>query len=698
MNKKDIRHIGKRGCFQQDIADCGVACIVTIMRHYGADISLEYGRELSGTNAQGTTMYGLLLACQKMGFETGGYEMDFDTLCQQSKPIIVHTLLPNGLQHFMVFCGTEKNNVKVFDPARGLVNLSVDEFQKIWTKKCLMVETTAKTQKKSKSINRILQFLISTVKGNPVVFIGLIVISVMIAMFGMATSVFFQKLIDEYLPQNILKTVMLGIGVVIFLSLIKVALTAIKQLLVIQQYKEIQESLVERFLKKLMSLKISFFESRKIGDLAARLNDIRRIQGMVNYVIGGNTVIDIFVVLIGTCLIGYYAWQMAVIMVLTFIVTFFYMIKNNRIIIARQREVMASYSNLESKFINTIRNVRPIKIANMEKSAVDTNNLLFRNYTERSLIADKLQIRLSMFYGFVNVALLCATMVVCALLYNNEQLSIGQFIAISSIVSLVSPSIVSLSLLPVSYNEAKTAFDRFFGTVDLPSEETEGICCPPIRSIELNDLTFGFIGRKTVVNGLSAKFSLGKINCLVGKSGKGKSTICKLLEKSYKAEDSYITVNGDIPINSIDTTEYRRHIGIVQQNIQLHEGTVLSNICVGMQGDPKSVYQYTYEVLSKYGLLPYLNALPNGMATIVGEAGVELSGGEKQLVSLAHLLVKNPEVYILDEPTSAMDMELQELIWNILSNICNDHLLIVVTHQSSLLEKYNQSINLSKIE
>lgn len=250
---------------------------------------------------------------------------------------------------------------------------------------------------------------------------------------------------------------------------------------------------------------------------------------------------------------------------------------------------MHGVSNLESKFINTIRNVRPIKIANLEKSAVDANNLLFRNYTERSLIADKLQIRLSMFYGFVNVALLCATMVVCALLYNNGQLSIGQFIAITSIVSLVSPSMVSLSLLPVSYNEAKTAFDRFFGTVDLPSEEIEVSHCPRINSIELNKLTFGFIGRKVILNGLSAKFSMGKINCLVGKSGKGKSTICKLLEKSYKAEDGSITVNGDIAINSIDTQEYRSHIGIVQQNIQLHEGTVLSNICAGMQGTPQSL-------------------------------------------------------------------------------------------------------------
>ena len=117
MKNREIRRLCRVGCFQQDMSDCGVACLVTLMRYFGTNISLEYGRELSGTNAQGTTMYGLLLASQSMGFKAEGYEMDMEHLSAQTNPVIVHVVLPNGLMHFMVFYKSSKGKVVIFDPA-----------------------------------------------------------------------------------------------------------------------------------------------------------------------------------------------------------------------------------------------------------------------------------------------------------------------------------------------------------------------------------------------------------------------------------------------------------------------------------------------------------------------------------------------------------------------------------------------------
>ena len=694
MTKNEIRKINLFGCFQQDIADCGVACLVTVMRHYGVDISLEYGRDLCGTNAQGTTMMGLFIAAQKMGFEPGGYETDFETLSQQTKPIIVHTILANRLQHYMVFCGLKKNNVIVFDPFRGISEIPFEDFNSIWSKKCLVISPKEHNVESIKKENKIIEFLRDTIKENKVVFTGLIIISLAIALIGMASSVLFQKLIDDYLPQNMSSKVLAGIGIVFILSVIKVVISAVKQTLVVIQYKEIQENLVGRFFKKLFSLKLSFFESRKIGDLAARLGDIRRIQGIINYVIGGNTVIDIFIVIVGTSFVGYYAWQMPILLLMTLVITLLYMIKNNRSIITKQREVMGSYSTLESFFINSIKNMRVIKVGNMAKNYIDSNNMLYRNYTERNLSSDKLQIKLSLFYGFINVGLLLITMLVCAYLYNDSRISIGEFIAISSIVSIVSPSIINLSLLPISYNEAKTAFDRFFGTIDLPGEDIVGCECPNIQSIRVDNLTFGYIGRKVIIDKFSAYLERGKINIIIGKSGSGKSTICKLLEKSYSINhDETILVNDIMPLNSINKEEYRDHIGIMPQTIQMFEGSIIENICQGMQGEPQVVYQRAYQTLEHYGLLPYFNDMPYGLMTIVGESGIELSGGEKQLVAFGRILVKNPDVFILDEPTASMDEGLRELIWKIIASLCDDHLMIVVTHQKNIFKNNSQKVN-----
>ena len=261
-------------------------------------------------------------------------------------------------------------------------------------------------------------------------------------------------------------------------------------------------------------------------------------------------------------------------------------------------------------------------------------------------------------------------------------------------ISIISPSIANLSLLPISFNDAKVAFDRFFDTVDLPGESQDGSECPAIRSITISNLSYAYIGRKAIINNLSASFCVGKINCIIGKSGSGKSTFCKLLDKSYHtADDSSLLINNEIPLNSIRLSDYRRHVGVVPQDILMTEGTVLQNICAGLDGAMQDVLSRAVGVFQSHGLIPYLMALPNGLNTVVGEAGVSLSGGELQLVAFSRLLVHNPDVFILDEPTSAMDPQLRDHIWNLLCTLCNSHLVIVVTHQDAMLQKFSDHVN-----
>lgn len=694
MKNSEIRRLCRVGCFQQDMSDCGVACLVTLMRYFGTNISLEYGRELSGTNAQGTTMYGLLLASQSMGFKAEGYEMDMEHLSAQTNPVIVHVVLPNGLMHFMVFCKSSKGKVVIFDPARGESVMTSEEFEKIWTKKALFVCPTTEQKQKIKGENRILGFFASTSRNNKAVFCSLVLLSLIVAAMGMATSLFFQKLIDDFLPNETIGIVLCGVAIVTLLTLVKVGLSSIKQLLVVKQYKGIQQELVSQFLHKLFSLKMSFFESRKIGDLSARLSDIRRIQGIVSYVIGGNVFVDVFVVIVGMCFTGYYVWPIPFVVMVVLLVSVYYIYRSNNTIITRQREMMASYSKLESNFINTVKNVRMIKVNNMSDNVAMINSQYYGQYVDKTYASDCLQIKLSLFYGVVSAVLLCGTMLVCSVMYfNGNHITIGQFIAVTSIISIIAPSIINLSLLSISYNDAKIAFDRFFSTIDLPSEKAEGEPCPDVESIVVKELSFAYIGRRKIIDKFSASFEKGRINCIVGRSGSGKSTLCKLLEKSYAASDDSILINNAIPLNSVSVTDYRKHIGIISQNIEMCEGTVLENICMGMTGDLQEIYQRVLQTCQTYGLMPYFSMLSDGLGTVVGEAGVSLSGGEKQLVALTRLLVRNPEVLILDEPTSAMDTQLHNRVWNILSEISKTHLVIVVTQQAALLDNYSDRIN-----
>jgi ATP-binding cassette subfamily B protein len=179
---------------------------------------------------------------------------------------------------------------------------------------------------------------------------------------------------------------------------------------------------------------------------------------------------------------------------------------------------------------------------------------------------------------------------------------------------------------------------------------------------------------------------------LLGKSGSGKSTLCKLLEKSYLSPAGSILVDGK-DLNAINTEQYRSKIGIVPQNIQMFEGSVLDNICIGIKGNPQDIYNKVMMVCTKYQLMEYMQGLPNSLMTIVGEAGVELSGGEKQFVNFIRVLVQNPQIMILDEPTSAMDIALRERIWQIIVSLCSEKIVIVVTHQNNILDKLADKLN-----
>ncbi len=242
-----------------------------------------------------------------------------------------------------------------------------------------------------------------------------------------------------------------------------------------------------------------------------------------------------------------------------------------------------------------------------------------------------------------------------------------------------------LVLTNVQIQEARVAFNRMYEFAGLESEnsgetKSENNELPQINSIKVKDLTFRFAGKKVLLENVNLALQKGKVTVLMGEVGSGKSVLLRLLQKFRSYESGQIVINDTLNLTEINAKRWRSKLGVVPQEIKLFSGTLLDNITLGnfVEEAEKAV-----EFCKAFGFDSYFENLPQNYLTVVGEEGVNLSGGQRQLVGLARALYNNPDVLLLDEPTSAMDTITEGFIIDLLKGLKKDKIILMVTHRQN---------------
>ncbi|NDV83402.1 peptidase domain-containing ABC transporter [Bacteroides sp. 51] len=688
----NIDYINKVKIMQQDTSDCGVACLLTLIRFHGGAITLERLRELSGTTKQGTTLLGLYQAAISVELHAEGCEADIQSLIEHAKPIILHVELENGLEHFIINFGYEDNHFVIFDPAKGLCRYTINDLNKIWKSRvCLIILPTDDFyNKKNISKDKKKWFFHLIHKDYPVLGIS-IVIGLIISILGIAIAVFTQKLVDEIIPNKSIDLLYIGMILLFLLLFFRLGLIALRQYLLYTQSRNFNNRIISFFYNKLLRLPKSFFDTRKTGDLVARLNDTRRIQQVIT-VLSGDFIINILASIITIAALFYYSWVIGLAL-LCITPTIILLVNSfNKPIINAQREVMAWYANSESNFINTMQGIDTVKSHNKQNEFGKLNKLIYNSFQDRIFNLGKISIKLSFISGAISTMIITLSIAYGAYQVFNNTIKLGEFMAIINLVVSIMPSIVSLALITIQLNEAKVAFNRMFEFTSIKPENDKGLTLnSPVKSINICNLDFRFTGNKRVLNNVFLSFEVGEMSFIIGESGCGKTTLCHILEKFYSPESGNIIINSNINLESIAIKSWREQIGIMPQEIYFFNGTVLDNICLGLNKiSPETVI----ETCEHYGLGKYISQLPQSYATKIGEDGINLSGGQKQLIALARILVMDPRIILLDEPTSSMDRQCEKFTLELLSAIKKTKIIIVVSHRLHVVKKYADKIYL----
>lgn len=669
---------------------CGLACLSAVTNYYDGPISQEKLREISGTTLNGTTLLGLFQASKQIGFEANGYEADIDNLKKLDSPVILHVVMDGNRQHFIVSYGYSDGKFVVGDPAWGITSYSEDELAAIWQSRTLLsLRPTEKFRTSGIDKQSQWEWFKAIIREDLPILSVAALIGTAMAVLGLSTAIFSQKLIDDFLPNRETEKIFVGFAALFVLLVARAALGYIRGIFMVRQGRDLNVRIVKSFIDKIVHLPMAFFKGFSTGDLIARMNDSMRIRSTVALVTG-DILINSLVVLISSVYVFTLSMEVGLLSLSSVAVFVLIAWRFHPQILANQKLVMAAHATNESQYIDALTGIATIKSYNRERVYGDRINAVYDAYQTKGFDLAMLGNRFGFFTQLLVGVYITLIFGLGIWYVLEERLQLGELMALISIGGSIIPSLAGLMIANIQIQEAKVAFGRLYEVSFIDNEkQQESIPTPAYalngdqhKLLAVKELTFRYPGRRPLLNKLDLEFTAAETVSLFGEIGSGKSTLVDILQGFYQPEEGTLLLNGQSPA-AMGLAQWRKGIAVVSQFEKIFNATVLDNICLS---NDLNELEKCVQFLASAGMEPFFAKLPQGYLTLCGEEGAALSGGQKQLVTIARALYKQPALIVLDESTSAMDFDTEREVLQILKRYCMEHTtgLLMVTHRIGL--------------
>ena len=677
---------------QQSSSDCGVACIAMIGRYWGKQFSINTLRNLAGVGRSGVSLKALASTAEGLGFHATPVRASLNRLESRTTPWIAHW---QG-DHYVVVYRVKGERVLVADPAVGRRSLSRQEFSQGWTGYALLLDPTpqlAEAKSEKSSLGRFWRVLLPyrSVLGQ------IILVSVLLQIFGLVTPLFTQVILDRVVVQKSLVTLhVFAIGLLLF-GIWRVGLVAIRQYLLDYFSNRLELTLISGFISHALRLPLKFFESRQVGDIITRVQENQKIQMFLTRQAVA-TWLDALMIFVYLGLMIYYNWKLTLlvigiippIVILTLIAT--------PIMQRLSREIFNQEAAENSSLVEMLTGVETVKTAAAERDLrwrweellTSTLNVQFRG--------QKLSNKLEATSGLINTLGSTLLLWYGATLVIQGQLTIGQFVAFNMLIGNVIEPILALVGLWYELQEVLISVERLDDVFSAQPEENPQkplLVLPQLRGeVQFENVTFRYDPeeeRNTLQN-INFVVKPGQTVAIVGRSGSGKSTLVSLLQGLYHPNKGRIWVDGH-DIRHTSPQSLRSQLGVVSQECFLFSGTILENITLYR---PEFTLEQAIEVAKLAEAHAFIQDLPLGYNTKVGERGSTLSGGQRQRIAIARALLGNPRILILDEATSSLDTESERRFQQNLARISRDRTTFIIAHRLSTVRHTDCVLVLNK--
>ena len=447
--------------------------------------------------------------------------------------------------------------------------------------------------------------------------------------------------------------------------------------------QDIEHSLRTDTFNNVLGLDLAFFENKSSGRLMAILNDdVNQLETFLDN--GANRLVQTAttVVVIG----GTFLYISPLVAVFAFIpipIIIFGSLKFTSRIAERYSKIRNDIENLNANLSNSITGILTVKSFNREKKESERITRSSREVKSANYHAIKLSaafipiIRIAILFGFT------ATLLIGGFLALDGEIKVATYSVMLFITQRLLWPLTELGVIFDAYQKAMASFRRIVNLKNTKATIENGTnkIVNFKDKIQISNLYFEYVENFPVLNDISINIKKGETSAIVGSTGSGKSTLIKLLLRLYDSTSGEIIFDND-DIKNLEINSLRNKIGLVSQDIFLFEGTVFENIAYGnLNASDEEVWEAAR--LSESD--KFINLLPKKEKTIVGERGQKLSGGQRQRISIARAILKNPEILILDEATSAVDNETEAAIQRSINTLKKGRTVIAIAHRLSTI-------------
>jgi ATP-binding cassette, subfamily B, bacterial len=651
--------------------DCGPTCLRMVAKHYGKNVNIQYLREKCQINKEGVSLKGISKAADSLGFRSLGVKVTFEQLQEAPLPCIVHW----DQNHFVVVYDIKqkgkKTNVYVANPGTDNEVYSRAEFEEHWISIdekegiALLLETTPKFAEfenhdslEALSFKRMGTYLVKYKALISQLFIGLLAGTLISMILPFLT----QSVVDTGIQTKNLNFIYLVFIAQLMLFFGRTGLEFIRSWLLLHISMRLNLTIISDFLIKLLSLPPSFFDTKMTGDILQRIDDHHEIESFLSSTTL-SFVFNFFTFIVFGFVLAYYDIKIFAIYIVSGLMYVFWVrffLKRRRTI--NQTKFTYSAQN-QSKIIQMISGVQDIKLTNSEQDKRwEWENLQIKIFrlNLKNLALEQFQSSGALLINEgknILIAFIAAKEVI------EGNLTLGGMMALQYIVGQLNGPIDSLVGFIQHYQDAKISLERLNEIHTLKDEEpfensfiqnfnTEG-------DISIENMDFAYPGiEKPTLKNINMHIPAGKVTAIVGSSGSGKTTLLKLLLRFYEPSSGKISV-GDSNLSNILPSAWRQECGTVMQEGYIFSDSIAKNIAVGVE---KIDHERLFHAVRVANITPFIEQLPMGYNTKIGDEGIGVSQGQKQRILIARAVYKNPSFIFFDEATNALDANNERVI------------------------------------
>lgn len=694
---------------QHDAMDCGPTCLRMIAAFYGRHYSLERLRQKSRITKEGVSLLGVSEAAESLGFRTMGVSISFEQLCEAPLPCIVFW----NQQHFVVVYDIKKHKngftVYVADPAGERLKYTQDEFCRNWISTedegvphgiALLLEPSpefysyeGETEQRTG-----FRFLFSYLRPYKKMVVQLILGLILGSLLLLILPFLSQAVVDIGISTYNLNFVYLVLAAQLVLTFSNATVQFIRGWILLHLGSRINIALISDYLIKLTRMPMGYFDTKMVGDILQRINDHTRIQ---DYLTNSslNVLFSFFNIVILGLVLAFYNLKIFAIFIigslLYFLWVWLFMKKRAEL----DHKNFAQQSANQSTVIQLITGMQEIKLNACEQQkrwgweAIQAR--LFR-IRVKGMALSQYQDSGAIFINQTKNILITALV---AKFVIDGEMTIGMMVAVQYIIGQLNSPVDQIIEFARKTQDARLSLDRLS---DLQTQEDEATLddsriqeIPSGKNLLAGGLYFAYDGTSEgiyVLNDVGIMIPSGKKTAIVGTSGSGKTTLLKLFLGYYPPQKGIILL-GENRLDNYSRKEWRSRCGIVMQEGFIFSDSIARNIAPAAEIIDK---ERLLMAATMANLSDFIDSLPLGYNTKIGNDGHGLSQGQKQRILIARAIYKDPEFVFLDEATNALDANNEKVIMENLNKFFKGRTSIIVAHRLSTVRDADQIIVLDK--